>query len=265
VVAHLLQLLTLNGSSVPVPTLLMSLGAPRRDPGMEQLFRLLLDLGWVLAAAPLTVPTTVTEVLVATLNIAATAIRLRTQTEVNNGMLLDLRDVPSEVPAGWWDAAERAGQCCTVILVDVLRLRRGSKMKRHLDGSARMGTVLIGGTAVTGDWRRARWPASGQQRGSAVSKRLVNTADQSGAVHRRARHRVRKGPQCRRHGPVREGGPVKRHSNVTAPGNGEVQRRWWRNGELAAATFPFEKTPDNLEQDGCLWGGHLQPRLPPAS
>lgn len=132
--------------------MLMSLGAPRQDPGMEQLFRLLLDIGWVLAGAPLTVPTMVTEVPVATLDIAATAIQLRTQTEVNNGILLDLRDVPSEVPVGWWEAAERAGHCCTVILVDVLRLRRGSKMKRHLDGSARMGAVLIGSAAVTGNF-----------------------------------------------------------------------------------------------------------------
>lgn len=119
---------------------------------MEQLFRLLLDIGWVLASAPLSVPTKVAEVTVANLDITSTAIQLRTHTQVNNGMLLDLHDVPSEVPAGWRDAAERAGHCCTVILVDVLRLRRGSKMKRHLNGSARDGAVLIGSAAVAGGY-----------------------------------------------------------------------------------------------------------------
>ena len=32
----------------------------------------------------------------------------------------------------------------------------------------------------------------------------------------------------------------------------KVQSRLWRHGELEAENFPFEKSSDYLEQDGCL-------------
>ncbi len=39
---------------------------------------------------------------------------------------------------------------------------------------------------------------------------------------------------------------------VMAQGTVEVRSRLWRNGELEAENFPFEKISDYLQQDGCL-------------
>jgi hypothetical protein len=95
--------------------LILSLGAPSQIPGMEQFFRLMLDIGWTLAQAPVAVPMKTAQEPVATLNITAAGIQLRTHTEVNGGILLDLDDGASQVPAGWWEATERSGHCCTII------------------------------------------------------------------------------------------------------------------------------------------------------
>ncbi len=77
--------------------------------------------------------------------------RLRTRTEVNDGVLTADADGPPDLPAGWCGAVGQQGGCCAVIVVDVIDVDRRRKLLKDVDSAAERGAVLTGRAAVIED------------------------------------------------------------------------------------------------------------------
>ena len=89
--------------------------------------------------------------VVAELTIGSWGMRLRTRTEVNDGVLTADADGPPELPAGWCRAVGQQGGHCAVIVVDVIDVDRRRKLLKDVDSAAERGAVLTGRAAVIED------------------------------------------------------------------------------------------------------------------
>lgn len=148
--AYSLRLLKLHGCAEPVAALIVDLGVPRQMPAMQRFIDSMVGIGWALTAAPLSVSAVNARTIVATVNFTATGMQLRTDTDVNDGILADdLVDGSPALPTGWWDAVHRAGDSCVVVMVDVIDLHRPRKVRHALRRASSQGTVLVGAAAVT--------------------------------------------------------------------------------------------------------------------
>jgi len=123
---------------------------PRVVPPAGRLYELMLDIGWQLAAAPVSewVSAVFAAPVVAELTFGRWGMRLRTRTEVNDGVLTADADGP---PAGWCSAVGQQGGCCAVIVVDVIDVDRRQKLLKDVDSAAERGAVLTGRAAVIED------------------------------------------------------------------------------------------------------------------
>ncbi len=133
--------------------MVVSVGVPRVVPPAGRLYELMLDIGWQLAAAPVSewVSAVFAAPVVAELTIGSWGMRLRTRTEVNDGVLTADADGPPELPAGWCRAVGQQGGHCAVIVVDVIDVDRRRKLLKDVDSAAERGAVLTGRAAVIQD------------------------------------------------------------------------------------------------------------------
>jgi len=150
---HAFHCLVTGRSARLVPALVVSVGVPRVVPPAGRLYELMLDIGWELAAPPVSesVLAVFAAPVVAELTFWRWGMRLRTRTEVNDGVLTADADGPPDLPAGWCSAVGQQGGCCAVIVVDVIDVDRRRKLLKDVDSAAERGAVLTGRAAVIED------------------------------------------------------------------------------------------------------------------
>jgi hypothetical protein len=148
---YALTVLDIPGADRPSAALVLNLGLPVQMPPTQELFGLLGRIGWVPLPAPMLMGARPDPPPIATLHICESGLRLRTHTELNDGVLHVDAGRPPDPPEGWWQAVDRGGHQCLVLLVDVINLRRMRTPVRRLAAATRRGTVLMGSATVHTD------------------------------------------------------------------------------------------------------------------